>query len=321
MEAEKNGGKKSKNGVNPKPDDDHDQHHVDNYDDQVRMMNNPDEVQVPDQDQELLPFVCRVCKKRFKSGKGLGGHKTMHDLPPKNNKRKAIIQDNDDEEEEEDVPICFLCEKSFRSMKALCSHMRVHPDRGWKGIQPLSAVPGGHYVIDDDNSSPVSAKKGSGNRTTSGCSSSSEGSELLSVLDRINKNKGKTKKEEGNNHYVCNVCNSSFTSYQALGGHKSGHNGTKNFSKSKIDSRKRKLSDSDSDDHGADLSRSADKTAAIFTDDKDDVSRIKGDSKINSHLSNSNAHSEYDSSRSEKNDRKGVYKQKLETTNSLLINQ
>lgn len=53
MEAEKEGAKDSKNGVNPKPDQDHDdQQHIDHDGDQVHMMNKPDDSQVQDQDQD-----------------------------------------------------------------------------------------------------------------------------------------------------------------------------------------------------------------------------------------------------------------------------
>lgn len=109
-------------------------------------MIKPDE---EDQHQDQEPFVCPVCNKRYKSGKALGGHKRTRNLPPKknktvktvmkpSNKRKGI--DFADEEnkvrEAEDEPICPLCEKSFPSKKSLFGHMRAHPDRGWRGIQP-----------------------------------------------------------------------------------------------------------------------------------------------------------------------------------------
>ncbi|KAJ8621159.1 hypothetical protein MRB53_029688 [Persea americana] len=31
---------------------------------------------------------------------------------------------------------CYLCGKKFFSDKGLCGHMRLHPNRGWKGIRP-----------------------------------------------------------------------------------------------------------------------------------------------------------------------------------------
>ncbi|RWR76984.1 zinc finger protein ZAT9-like protein [Cinnamomum micranthum f. kanehirae] len=31
---------------------------------------------------------------------------------------------------------CSVCGKDFKSMKSLSGHMRCHPDRGWRGIQP-----------------------------------------------------------------------------------------------------------------------------------------------------------------------------------------
>ncbi|KAJ8637064.1 hypothetical protein MRB53_011331 [Persea americana] len=34
---------------------------------------------------------------------------------------------------------CSVCGKDFKSMKSLSGHMRCHPDRGWRGIQPPTA--------------------------------------------------------------------------------------------------------------------------------------------------------------------------------------
>ncbi|KAK7250660.1 hypothetical protein RIF29_33227 [Crotalaria pallida] len=31
---------------------------------------------------------------------------------------------------------CYLCRKSFPTVKSLCGHMRSHPEREWRGIQP-----------------------------------------------------------------------------------------------------------------------------------------------------------------------------------------
>ncbi|XP_010092408.2 suppressor protein SRP40 [Morus notabilis] len=385
--------------MNPKPDPTTTDHDMIDGHGQNMMINKfkpADHVQVEDhdQDEELLPFVCPVCNKRYKSGKALGGHKRMHNLPPKNNnKRKAIIHDDEEEDEEgkeeEDVPICLLCEKIFPSMKSLFGHMRSHPDRGWRGIQPPpSAVSEDHRMIGDDdddfleetpekrrpvlmsssnspktptppklNWSSGTAKRVNGSSTTSGSSSSSSSSgasnfkyhapwkldnamkeaainlmllthlkprsESLSVLDRINKSEGEVKEEgeeeeeekpgdkeeyydlrrikkkhlkskkrvkkmkladldeeeekEGqvitntssNNRaklpasssihqYVCSVCERSFPSYQALGGHRSSHN------KKHIKINNKHVSNSDAD--GDDSSRSAE-----AMDDKGDV--------------------------------------------------
>ncbi|KAK4771078.1 hypothetical protein SAY87_031610 [Trapa incisa] len=33
--------------------------------------------------------------------------------------------------------VCAICGTGFRSMKALYGHMRMHPERGWRGMRPL----------------------------------------------------------------------------------------------------------------------------------------------------------------------------------------
>ena len=32
--------------------------------------------------------------------------------------------------------VCVVCGKKFDKQKGLCGHMRVHPNRSWRGILP-----------------------------------------------------------------------------------------------------------------------------------------------------------------------------------------
>ncbi|XP_043700174.1 uncharacterized protein LOC122650869 [Telopea speciosissima] len=119
--------------------------------------------------------ICKVCKKGFGSGKALGGHMRIHAHPqaqtqvqekqaqlqlqdnfpisdtntkkscngggyaspggPMNSKTKTMI------DERSSNPSCYLCGKKFQSMKSLFGHMRCHPERAWRGIQPPPPPP------------------------------------------------------------------------------------------------------------------------------------------------------------------------------------
>ncbi|KAF8407059.1 hypothetical protein HHK36_006184 [Tetracentron sinense] len=98
--------------------------------------------------KKLLIKLCKICKKGFSSGKALGGHMRVHQVreddtmkknqnfelnihPPKLKKTTTNLVDNNTNN-----PTCSLCGKNFPSMKALFGHMRCHPEREYRGIQP-----------------------------------------------------------------------------------------------------------------------------------------------------------------------------------------
>ncbi|KAL2473163.1 zinc finger protein ZAT3-like [Forsythia ovata] len=100
--------------------------------------------------------VCPVCNKAFSSGKALGGHMRIHVQAKKDLtsiRKKKVNQSFKSKKrlrEDEEISAagfvkkknynkkltCSICGKNFPSMKSLCGHMRCHPERNWKGIQP-----------------------------------------------------------------------------------------------------------------------------------------------------------------------------------------
>ncbi|KAM7495687.1 hypothetical protein LguiB_030296 [Lonicera macranthoides] len=105
--------------------------------------------------------LCPQCFKGFSSGKALGGHMRIHAqaaaAPNKQQQvrfllkkqQKILVMDdphplttaNNININDESKPTCSLCGKSFPSKKSLFGHMRCHPDREWRGIQPPPAPP------------------------------------------------------------------------------------------------------------------------------------------------------------------------------------
>lgn len=141
---------------------------------------------------------------------------------------------------------CEFCNKEFTSWKALYGHMRSHPERPWRGMKPptssssssAAAFRGGSPPVDCSTSLtpwPITAKRGgTGSPLPSSSSSNQE--------EQINKKREIIDEEENdhtngthdhqidlkdltsmNNKYQCVLCNKSFSSHQALGGHKSSH--------------------------------------------------------------------------------------------------
>ncbi|XP_030524853.1 uncharacterized protein LOC115737039 [Rhodamnia argentea] len=104
---------------------------------------------------ESTSKVCMFCRKGFSSGKALGGHMRIHVQSTKQPLRKKIHRqklkrsgsNNNSRGSsakmaggQEDLPTCVICHKSFPSMKSLYGHMRSHPERKWRGVQPPPAT-------------------------------------------------------------------------------------------------------------------------------------------------------------------------------------
>ncbi|XP_022892230.1 zinc finger protein ZAT3-like [Olea europaea var. sylvestris] len=91
---------------------------------------------------------CPLCNKGFNSGKAVGGHMRIHVQATKKVtqpiKSKKRLREDEEISESDYVKkkhynkklSCLICGKKFLSMKSLCGHMRCHPERNWRGIQP-----------------------------------------------------------------------------------------------------------------------------------------------------------------------------------------
>lgn len=87
---------------------------------------------------------CPACGRIFNSGKAFGGHKAKGKCFV--NARKGFDLNGGGDHQRH---ICSVCGKNFPSVMSLSGHMRAHPERDWRGIQP----PPLSQKVDDDHSS------------------------------------------------------------------------------------------------------------------------------------------------------------------------
>ncbi|KAK7386800.1 hypothetical protein VNO78_27136 [Psophocarpus tetragonolobus] len=89
---------------------------------------------------EHRTWMCHTCNKGFSSGKALGGHMRIHNLSKKQvhgvKAKQGTSKTNKWVVGVSGSPTCSLCGKSFSSMKSLFGHLRSHPERVRRGIQP-----------------------------------------------------------------------------------------------------------------------------------------------------------------------------------------
>ncbi|KAL6983380.1 hypothetical protein U1Q18_016766 [Sarracenia purpurea var. burkii] len=106
-----------------------------------------------EEDRELR-FVCKLCNKRYPSGKSLGGHMRSHVIAnsaefdekvdprielggqsgyglrenPKKTWRVSVVGSNPNSPLQQEQ-VCKQCGKGFHSLKALCGHMACHSEK------------------------------------------------------------------------------------------------------------------------------------------------------------------------------------------------
>ncbi|XP_057782184.1 zinc finger protein ZAT4-like [Salvia miltiorrhiza] len=93
-----------------------------------------------DQEEEARSHYCKECNKSFNSGKALGGHMSSAHVQA-NNLKKQMSASNSKRKSPSSsssatAAACGICARVFQSRKSLFGHMRCHPDRLWRGMEP-----------------------------------------------------------------------------------------------------------------------------------------------------------------------------------------
>ncbi|URE38831.1 hypothetical protein MUK42_36328 [Musa troglodytarum] len=100
---------------------------------------------------------------------------------------------------------CPECGKSFPSDKSLFGHLRCHPERDYRGVNP-----------------PQEARRKSGASPTAKRPSAKRGQQRRKTEQVELANEPGT--SDRARRYRCSLCSKTFSSHQALGGHRASHN-------------------------------------------------------------------------------------------------
>ncbi|KAK8295690.1 hypothetical protein V6Z12_D05G077500 [Gossypium hirsutum] len=174
--------------------------------------------------------------KGFKSNKALAGHLQIHNQhPPMSKTEGKHFQEVDDDDS---FFGCFDCDASFSSMKLLCQHMRLHRDTD-SNEKRVERTASEHDII--YNAEPFRVYYGwmkteeTSMESEWGAADNESTVELsgncVKTCDSSNKSKSKSchgrrtvkKTKAVKSVHRCEICDKTYETGQALGGHKSYH--------------------------------------------------------------------------------------------------
>ncbi|KAH6834290.1 C2H2 type zinc finger transcription factor family [Perilla frutescens var. hirtella] len=82
---------------------------------------------------------CKECNRNFSSGKALGGHMSSAHVQANKDysfKKLSSKKKPSSSYSGSNSNTCMMCLRDFQSKKSLFGHMRCHPERDWRGMEP-----------------------------------------------------------------------------------------------------------------------------------------------------------------------------------------
>ncbi|KAG6417752.1 hypothetical protein SASPL_119945 [Salvia splendens] len=178
------------------------------------------------EEEEGVPsHYCKECDRSFSSGKALGGH--MSSAHVQANKeysmRKAMSFNSKSKSSSPGSPCCScgICGRVFQSQKSLFGHMRCHPERDWRGMEPPSTPRDAKSESSEElgffSGKPWPTCKRGRPAVEKEKEKVDEVEEMFKVAVQVLA-RGKMERE-----YRCDTCGKVFKSHEALGGHRASH--------------------------------------------------------------------------------------------------